>query len=300
MNPLRSSSVAWLFLWISASSAAQVQLPDAVLGRDYNVQLPASGGIEPYRWQAVGEMPPGLTLSRSGLLHGSPSYAGPYDFEVSLTDADDAIVTESVSLTVNEPLPERMPLRVLAEAIPDGLVGREYGTVIPVEGGIPPYTFDLVSPPDGMDLDSVSGHFSGVPVEDGEYHIDVGVSDSQQPPERVSASIRFAAHHVEIIDEPTLGDKVGELPKYLFLALLVAAYFLIQRFVLEKIYNAARRSFLSQGGEFNETEEGVFLQGEEAVQNTLIAANERFRRQQTALRVTAGVVGALFLIYLLV
>lgn len=301
MKPMRPGILVWSLFLVSAIAAAEVQLPDAVLGDDYSVQLPASGGIEPYEWRAIGEMPPGLSLSGTGLLSGAPGSPGRFVFEVRLTDADDSTIAESISLDVKEPLPERRPLKVTVESIPDAMVGRDYDTVIPVEGGIPPYSFDFVSPaPVGLILNAQSGRFSGVPADDGEFELVVSVSDSQRPPERVSAGFRFAARHVQIVDEPTLGDKVGELPKYLFLAVLVAAYFLIQRLVLEKIYNSARKSFLSQGGEFNETDEGVFLQGDDDVRDALIAANERFRRQQSALRVVAGLMGATFLIFLLI
>jgi hypothetical protein len=43
------------------------------VGTPYSVQLAATGGIPPYRWQLVGSPPHGLHLLASGRLYGTPS-----------------------------------------------------------------------------------------------------------------------------------------------------------------------------------------------------------------------------------
>ncbi|MES2595906.1 MAG: SdrD B-like domain-containing protein [Verrucomicrobiota bacterium] len=74
-------------------------LPDGMYLRDYEVQLNASGGVGPYVFAAVGELPAGLDLSNAGLLSGTPVFAGSASFQVDVTSADECV--SRVTLTVN-------------------------------------------------------------------------------------------------------------------------------------------------------------------------------------------------------
>jgi hypothetical protein len=55
----------------------------------YSQQLDAVNGIAPYSNYTVsgGQLPPGLTLSTSGLISGTPTVAGTYLFNLSVTDS---------------------------------------------------------------------------------------------------------------------------------------------------------------------------------------------------------------------
>jgi len=51
-------------------------LPDAIVGKPYSAALLASGGIAPYSWTLANNsstLPPGLTMSSSGVISGTPS-----------------------------------------------------------------------------------------------------------------------------------------------------------------------------------------------------------------------------------
>ncbi|WP_146067846.1 Ig domain-containing protein [Streptomyces sp. Ru72] len=51
--------------------------PDALAGEPYALTLAAEGGQGTYRWvQSGGTLPPGLSLSRDGVVSGSPELAG--------------------------------------------------------------------------------------------------------------------------------------------------------------------------------------------------------------------------------
>ena len=64
-------------------------LPDGLIGFDYQVQLVASGGIQPYTWQLEeGSLPAGLTLSSSGLISGIPTEEYFNDFRVRVSGFD--------------------------------------------------------------------------------------------------------------------------------------------------------------------------------------------------------------------
>lgn len=52
-------------------------LPDATVGEPYSTQLTAEGGLAPYTWSvSEGTLPPGLSLSASGVLSGTPTGVG--------------------------------------------------------------------------------------------------------------------------------------------------------------------------------------------------------------------------------
>lgn len=67
-------------------------LSSALLQRPYSYQLPAaSGGQAPYAYTVTGgALPPGLTLSATGLLSGTPTLNGDYTFVVTARDASPA------------------------------------------------------------------------------------------------------------------------------------------------------------------------------------------------------------------
>lgn len=68
--------------------------------------LVATGGVPPYTWSAVGALPPGLALSSSGVISGTPLAApGAYTFVATVTDAVGATVARNVTLTVTGALP---------------------------------------------------------------------------------------------------------------------------------------------------------------------------------------------------
>jgi hypothetical protein len=66
------------------------------------VTFTATGGTAPYTYTYTGTLPPGLTLSASGLLSGTPTTAGgPYSFTVVATDSESVTGSNTYSLTIN-------------------------------------------------------------------------------------------------------------------------------------------------------------------------------------------------------
>jgi fibronectin type 3 domain-containing protein len=81
-------------------------LPSGTVNAAYSQTLTASGGTGPYHFAlASGTLPPGLTLSTSGVLSGTPTSASgsPYSFTISATDANSNAGTQSYTVTIFYP-----------------------------------------------------------------------------------------------------------------------------------------------------------------------------------------------------
>ena len=98
-------------LSVSADGALTVsvaQVPDAVCGESYELQIEITGGTEPYTLAlSSGEMPAGLELDAEnsrlfGTVSGDP---GVYEFTLTVTDAADQTADLPVSLTVLAEMP---------------------------------------------------------------------------------------------------------------------------------------------------------------------------------------------------
>ena len=67
-------------------------LPDARTGVPYDTTLAVSGGTGPFAWSAsAGALPPGLSLSSSGVLAGTPAVLGSFAFTARVTDAEGSV-----------------------------------------------------------------------------------------------------------------------------------------------------------------------------------------------------------------
>ncbi len=73
-------------------------IPTSELGIPYAFTLQATGGVPPYTFSSTA-LPPGLTLSTSGVLSGTPTGApGTFPIAVTVTDAANERATASISI----------------------------------------------------------------------------------------------------------------------------------------------------------------------------------------------------------
>ena len=69
-------------------TVAPATLPDGTVNVAYRQPLSAAGGTAPYSFAlTVGSLPPGLTLSATGVVAGTPTTRGSFTFTVTATDA---------------------------------------------------------------------------------------------------------------------------------------------------------------------------------------------------------------------
>jgi len=151
----------------------------ATIGFNYSRLIFASGGQAPYAWSATG-LPPGMSIrtydasSRTDMtpgeadLWGTPTQAGTFNIQITVTDTSQVGVSSTVSL----------PFVVSTLGIdgadfpPNGTRGAAYSTKLRVLGGTAPYSaafFDSVNRPfpAGLTLNSTTMTLAGTPTESG-------------------------------------------------------------------------------------------------------------------------------------
>jgi hypothetical protein len=150
-------------------------LMNGLEGTAYALSLGASGGTAPYSFSiSAGALPTGMTLSGAGVLGGTPSVNGTFNFTVTATDANSFVGSRAYNLVVDP-----APVFVFNPAsLVDGEEGVPYSVTISASGGFAPLTYSLVSGavPPGMGFDT-SGLLGGTPAAAGTFNFVVGVVD---------------------------------------------------------------------------------------------------------------------------
>jgi uncharacterized protein (TIGR03437 family) len=148
-------------------------LPNGDLNSFYRESLIVSGGTPPLTWTVkAGNLPPGITIDpKSGLLSGTPTALGPYNFTIQVVDNTGAIASQSFSITINAAL-----AFTTVSPLPGGTAGVSYSATFAATGGAAPYVFSTQDPPQGLTL-SQQGVLSGMPTM-GTFTIPVTVTDS--------------------------------------------------------------------------------------------------------------------------
>ncbi len=86
-------------------------LPATGVNASYSHTITATGGTGPYTYVVTsGALPPGLTLSATGVLSGTPTMAGSYPFTVTATDSMGNTGSQQYTLVVAVPNPTPQPL----------------------------------------------------------------------------------------------------------------------------------------------------------------------------------------------
>jgi sugar lactone lactonase YvrE len=92
-----------LFVTIYSIAVAPDALPPAVVGTPYTATFTFSGGTAPYTTtlDQSSDLPPGLTLSPSGVLSGTPTYPGNFIMSLVVTDGASNTFTKYFPITVD-------------------------------------------------------------------------------------------------------------------------------------------------------------------------------------------------------
>lgn len=193
--------------------------------------LVASGGVQPYAWSwapASGStLPPGLGLSASGLISGTPTTAGSYNVSVTVTDSETQSANASASYSII--IAASRQLVITSGAPPNGTVNQTYGGSFSITENHCLATFTGWQPSAAGGTGNLSWSWSaapgsslppslsigvesytcggstrccvtvsspplihGTPTTGGTYHVIVTVTDSASPPAQASANYTIA------------------------------------------------------------------------------------------------------------
>jgi hypothetical protein len=212
-------------------------LPPATATQPYSFQFGVTGGRPPYFFYTgeAGNPPAGLSLSPTGLLSGTPTTPGTYQFGVGVFDsrAQDA---NSVSdfrmytLVVREAVPP--PVFITDALLPMGEVGTPYQAKLEATGGVAPLSFEVGvgELPPGLGINPQTGVISGTPTSVTEFTFPAQVVDARGQSSRKFFTIVIVDERAPLsitttspLPTATLGDPysvaiaaTGGLPPYAY------------------------------------------------------------------------------------
>ena len=170
------------------------------VGVAYSSSLVATGGVAPYTFSIIsGSLPAGLTLNSStGAITGTPTTSGIFNFTAQVVDSTGSAAgttTATCSIVIAP------PAITLACATSTGQVGVAYSSALIATGGVPPYTFSIISGslPAGLTLNSSTGAITGTPTTSGTFNFTAQVVDSTN-----SSAGTTTANCSIVINPPTL------------------------------------------------------------------------------------------------
>jgi hypothetical protein len=209
----------------AALSITVSSLPAGTVQAAYSATLSATGGAVPYTWSITsGSLPPGLTLSPSGQISGTPTQAGGSSFAVQVTDSSSLAQTASTSLSITIAAAGANPVQITTTSLPGGQVNSAYSATLAATGGATPYSWSLSggSLPAGLSL-SAAGQFTGTPTASGTVSFTVRVADSSSPAKTATAnlSITIAAVGANPLQITTTSLPSGQVSSA-YTAILVA------------------------------------------------------------------------------
>jgi hypothetical protein len=194
-------------------------MPTGTVGQPYSKTFQGAGGCGPalpYQYSLIGgSLPPGLSLSKSGTISGTPSAAGSYSFWVNLSDENPpsadwcrpAEAQREFTITVNGGAPA-VPLGIVQTALsPQAtIVSTPYSFQLTASGG-GTQSWSLVEGalPSGLQL-SPSGLISGTPSATGDFTFKVRVTDGTR-----SATQAFALTVVQQLKIGAVTTPAGEV-----------------------------------------------------------------------------------------
>jgi len=154
-------------------------LPAGTVTQPYNVTLASSGGTGTKTWDiSSGSLPPGLNLSSSGVISGTPQATGTSSptFRVRDSGSPQDTATKQLSITINLPAKPT----ITTTSLPNGNFNQGYDRTLGVTGGVAPRTWGVISGglPTGLFLNSQSGRITGTATATGTFGFRVEVTDS--------------------------------------------------------------------------------------------------------------------------
>ncbi|WP_158225473.1 putative Ig domain-containing protein [Rhizobium sp. 11515TR] len=177
--PFTGSKAYSLTIAAPTITISPATLTAATVGASYNQTISASGGTSSYSFAVTaGSLPNGLTLSSGGVITGTPTAGGNFNFTVTATDSSTGTgpfnTSRPYTLTVSAPT-----IAVAPTTLPSATVAASYGQTITASGGTSSYSFAVTAGalPAGLTLSS-GGALTGTPTAGGTFNFTITATDS--------------------------------------------------------------------------------------------------------------------------
>lgn len=125
---------------------------DATVNDSYSETFTATGGSGTYTWtRTSGSFPTGINLTASGVLSGTPTVIGNFNFTIKATDGNGNFAEQPYTLNVLA-----VTITIDPTLLPNAIENIAYSQTLTASGGTGPYTFSRVagSFPGGITLTS--------------------------------------------------------------------------------------------------------------------------------------------------
>jgi hypothetical protein len=165
------------------TSAGSVTFTEGVPATPF--QVTSIGGFDPVTYTETGTLPPGITLSSSGSLSGTPGFVAG-QFTITITASGGGTGTQSFTIFVKP----SSALHVSTTSLPAAHKGVHYTTTLVAAGGTTPYKWKVSTGvlPKGLKL-SKKGVISGTPAATAVTEtFTVTVTDKSHPKQTATAT----------------------------------------------------------------------------------------------------------------
>lgn len=152
-----------------------------IQGTPYLQTMSASGGTAPYAFVGSGNLPPGLSVSTTGALSGTPTTTGSFNFTVTATDSAGCMGNHAYVLNVQPAVCG--VISVAPSQLDPLLVGQPFSEVMTASGGLAPYAFTVSAGalPSGLAISAAgpsTATISGTPLQPANYSFTLLVTDA--------------------------------------------------------------------------------------------------------------------------
>ncbi len=153
-------------------------IPLGKVGSPYSTQLSAAYGTGALTWSTNDLLPPGITLSPTGLLSGTPSApVCPFTFDVKVSDSSSPVQSASATFSFNA--------GGFAPGLQPAQIGVYYFGSLNLDCGAEPITWTLLagSLPPGLQMSSSKAidaqlDFPGLPTQAGTFNLTLQAQDA--------------------------------------------------------------------------------------------------------------------------
>jgi hypothetical protein len=177
----------------NAVTITTASLPNGTPSVPYSASVTAASGSVPYHWSlSAGTLPPGLLLDpNSGVISGTPTTEGSFQFTVKVTDSILGTATKAFTIAIGTVQPLTINTALIGASL-----NLPYSQTLTATGGTQPvttWTITAGSLPAGLSLNQSTGMITGTPTVLGPASFTVHALDSANVTATKSFSLTVAS-----------------------------------------------------------------------------------------------------------